>query len=376
MDTFYFRKTNSGTLLSCMLPLLMFTSPARAQQATSSSVVLYGLVDAGFDSTSNVAGVRQSRIQSGQWTGSNWGIRVTEDLGGGMAALANLEAGVNLDTGESTVPATLFDRRAIVGFRSASLGTLTLGRQPDLIEWLNPLTTNRLAGNIALGVHGLAASGQSNRVNVVRMSNSLRYESAPWHGLSAGAYVALSEDARQPANGRSEGLGARYVQGPWQAVAVWYRFKGDDAQWNGSNRPVAAASGGLIRTDRVAGAGLSYETARFRLSGIYTDESNHLFVNSPRTRVLDLNLTLPMAAWTFGAGLQTQSVKWANAQPNDSYRQLSLAVTYAMSRRTNLYAHLARQVTSAGDKARLGATAGASSNERQSGVRLGIRHTF
>jgi predicted porin len=236
---------------------------------------------------------------------------------------------------------------------------------------------HRLAGNIALGVHGLAASGQSNRVNVVRMNNSVRMDSPNWSGFRLGLYGALSENAANSANGRSLGAGARFDQGPWQAMVVWYRFTGDDAQWDGSNRPIAnAAANGAIRADTIRAVAASYDAGVARVSGTYTDERNGLFAQSPNTKVMNLNVTFPIGLLTLGAGLQQQTVSWADGRQNDVHRQLSLAAIYALSKRTHLYTHLGRATASDGDKARLGATPGASSNEGQSGARVGVRHTF
>lgn len=348
--------------------------PLPTLPATGTVLQLYGLVDVGLDRTLHVRGGSTTRLQSGQQIGSHWGVRGREDLGGGLAALFNLEAGINADTG-SSISSVFFDRRSVIGLGN-SFGTLMLGRQPDFTEWLNPLTTNRLAGNVALGVHGLAASGQSNRVNVVRVDNSARFESARWAGFTLGLWGAASE--REPSwNGRAFSAALRYDGGPWQAMLVAYRFTGDDAQWNGSNAPVAnAAATNVKKADRIVGGGASYNFDVARASAMFTDERNELAAFNPRTRVLDVNVTVPVGTWLFGLGLQRQAVAWSDGRPEDRYTQLSAGVQYYFSKRSSAYAHAATMKTSAGDFARLGATFAASPDERQSGYRLGIRHVF
>jgi predicted porin len=78
-----------------------------------SSVTLYGVVDAGIEylnhavaSTGTVApgakGHSLVALQSGNQSGSRWGLRGIEDLGGGLKSLFVLESGFSIDTGTST----------------------------------------------------------------------------------------------------------------------------------------------------------------------------------------------------------------------------------------------------------------------------------
>ena len=50
-----------------------------------SSVKLYGLIDEGVNYNSNAGGKRLYNLSSGELQGSRWGLRGTEDLGGGLA---------------------------------------------------------------------------------------------------------------------------------------------------------------------------------------------------------------------------------------------------------------------------------------------------
>jgi len=51
------------------------------------SVTMYGIVDDGFDWTSNAGGHNLYNVSSGVMQASRWGLRGREDLGGGLAAL-------------------------------------------------------------------------------------------------------------------------------------------------------------------------------------------------------------------------------------------------------------------------------------------------
>jgi predicted porin len=82
---------------------------AYAQTAANNTIELYGVVDIGGEfvdngSWKNVLGqtgdVSVNKITSGISTGSRWGIRGREDLGGGYAAIFTLESRIEIDTGQ------------------------------------------------------------------------------------------------------------------------------------------------------------------------------------------------------------------------------------------------------------------------------------
>lgn len=107
---------------------------ALAQTATS-SVQLYGIVDAGVRHTTNEGTNRDSvtRMVGGGMSQSRFGINVREDLGGGLTAIANLENRFTADDGSTPVAGQPFFAQSWVGLRSSSLGQLTLGRQYNML---------------------------------------------------------------------------------------------------------------------------------------------------------------------------------------------------------------------------------------------------
>ncbi len=118
--------------------LLACAGSAQAQ----SSVTLYGVADINVEYANHVGAVPVAtnqfnrgpandvyRMNSGGVSGSRWGMRGIEDLGGGTKALFVLESGFNLDTGTSQQSGRLFGRQAFVGVQKAGIGQLSLGRQ-------------------------------------------------------------------------------------------------------------------------------------------------------------------------------------------------------------------------------------------------------
>lgn len=135
-----------------------------------SSVTLYGILDvavgtvqhsanasASFPTTvTSVTKVSASNYHSvtGMFNGGisdpRWGIRGSEDLGGGLHAIFDVESGFNLPTGEtnnaaasvagsgntfgaaSALDGQLFNRGAYVGLKDDRYGTIVFGRTPTL----------------------------------------------------------------------------------------------------------------------------------------------------------------------------------------------------------------------------------------------------
>jgi predicted porin len=76
-------------------------------QSVPNSVTLYGIVDAGVSRTSGYAKGTDTQLVSGIMEGSRFGLRGSEDLGGGYRALFTMESRIELNNGTwSTRPAS------------------------------------------------------------------------------------------------------------------------------------------------------------------------------------------------------------------------------------------------------------------------------
>nr|WP_315595654.1 porin [uncultured Cupriavidus sp.] len=118
--------------------LLTCTGSAFAQ----SSVTLYGVADINVEYANHVGNVPVAsngfnpgpsnnvyRMNSGGMAGSRWGLRGTEDLGGGLKGVFVLESGISLDNGTLQQSGRLFGRQAFIGLNKAGIGQISLGRQ-------------------------------------------------------------------------------------------------------------------------------------------------------------------------------------------------------------------------------------------------------
>ncbi|CAN5510721.1 porin [soil metagenome] len=89
---------NKLTLVATAVMGFFSATAAMAQ----STVTLYGLVDAGFNHVSGLKNGSSNGIASGIMEGSRWGLKGSEDLGGGYKAIFTLESRFEADTGSVT----------------------------------------------------------------------------------------------------------------------------------------------------------------------------------------------------------------------------------------------------------------------------------
>lgn len=201
---------------------------AGATQAQS-SVTMYGVADlgarraSGLDAANAASAGDANSLGSGINTTSRLGFRGTEDLGGGLKAIFNLESGWNLDAG--TPNSKFFDRASWVGLQGG-WGTLSLGRQTtvvaDALSGTDPLG-NRFAGfnpNIqvaALSAHRLGTEyGPSGSTSgTFRLDNAIKY-TGRFNGLTVRAMHGLGEQSDSSSALSGSGVGLAYEGGVTQ----------------------------------------------------------------------------------------------------------------------------------------------------------------
>jgi GBP family porin len=170
-----------------------FAPMARAQ----SSVTLYGVIDAGLSYTNNQGGHSNVQAGSGNVTGSHWGLRGREDLGGGTAAIFQLENGFSVTNGSLRQGGRLFGYQAYAGLTNDRFGTVTLGRQYDsVVDYLAPLSfTGRHPGGNNLSAHPF---DNDNLNNSFRVNNAVKFASNDYDGLRFGSLYGFGRLLRQP----------------------------------------------------------------------------------------------------------------------------------------------------------------------------------
>ncbi|CAJ0892316.1 Outer membrane porin protein [Ralstonia mannitolilytica] len=208
-----------------------------------SSVTLYGVVDAGLTYANKVpngngGGSSRFGLDSGGLSGSRWGLRGVEDLGGGLKGIFNLESGFNIDNGTSAQGGRLFGRNAYVGLQG-QWGQLTLGRQQNLLYDFS-LIYDPMAIATRYSLAGQDAFFWG------RADNSVKYVGS-FGGLGVSALYSFNRDGNEQAGlnklGREWSLGVNYAGGPF-GVGVVYDQSNSTTIATADNKEQRATIGG------------------------------------------------------------------------------------------------------------------------------------
>jgi predicted porin len=188
-----------------------------------SSVTLYGLIDAGFVYTNNQQGHANYQLGSSSTQNTVFGLKGSEDLGAGLHAIFKLEQGFILNNGAQAFAGSAFGSQAWVGLQSDAYGTVTLGRQFDVMnDLVGPLTAefNTWGGSIA--AHPFENDNLA--ANSVVINNSVKYASPVYHGVTFETMYSFSNQAGAFADNRSYGFGLSYAMGPVNLAAGYLQL--------------------------------------------------------------------------------------------------------------------------------------------------------
>ncbi|MBV8034798.1 porin [Roseateles sp.] len=223
-------------------------SAAFAQSSPGPQVTLYGTLDANVQVLDGAA--RQTRVQSGGLSGSRFGLRGSEDLGGGLSAFFTLESGINVDDG-SYGQNSFWGRQAFVGL-GTPYGKVSLGRQYGSIYTL----TNEFSqfSNVGTGASTAVIGGFGGYEPVrgsdnsatgnggpARVNNSVKLESINYGGFSAGALWGLGEVTGNTRGNRVADLYGRYTGHDFDAMVSLVDDKADALGRNVRTVSAAAA---------------------------------------------------------------------------------------------------------------------------------------
>lgn len=386
-------------LSTLSLALLGAAGAAHAQ----SSVTLYGVIDDSLTYVHNAQGNKNlwalGNSSGGDLAGTRWGIKGQEDLGGGLAAIFQLENGFNPQNGGLGQGGREFGRQAFVGLTSQTYGTLTLGRQYDpVVDMVQGITADNYFGSV------FATPGDvDNYDNSARTNNAVKYVSPNYAGFQAEAMYAFGGIAGSTGSGQTWSLAAAYNNGPLGVAAGYYHADNTTTlvtsgpttgqrapAWDGpatsgstfnsaiNNGYASAKSIGIARVaaQYVVGPftmGLSYSNAQYKpdaFSGFGSTEkynSGSGFFNYQAT-----------AALLLGVGYTYMK---SSGDSSATYHQASLGADYSLSKRTDVYLVGGYQHASGHTAGGANATAsigsyGYDGTNTQELVALGLRHKF
>ncbi len=318
-----------------------FAGVASAQ----SSVTLYGRVDL---SVNKATGTDQKGLTNG--SGSRFGVRGVEDLGGGLSAFFNLEHRFNADTGVSgegnalaTAPATRFwGARSIVGLQGG-FGKISLGREytaaflgSQLIA--DPWGWDTVVSGTPTG--GLNAALTGGAIARVRNDSSATYNFSA-AGFSFGAQIAEATDAINNFQKKPFNFSLGYAAGPVM-LAMGYEKTGQvgaaAAKWTTFNGTFDL---GMVKLGALVGTGKSAANAKHKSYMV--------------------TAVAPLGQGEFRASYGKLTADPAATAKVDVAKGFALGYHYALSKRTTLYTDYLRNTALATNK---------------NGYDFGIKHNF
>jgi len=328
-----------------------FAGAAHAQ----TNLTLYGVVDGGLGYTqfkNSASGAKATKfgLESGVQSGNRWGLRGTEDLGGGLKALFQLESGFTLHDGQYAQGANrLLGREASLALANDAWGTLKFGRHTNFASLYAADLAAPVSDAFAEGHIGASFTSTA----TVRLDNLVTYETPVFSGFQFGVGYSFNHDGAQtfdPKGGTDTNvkvttLGLRYSNGPLAVAAAYDRTDSD----------VAVSDD--IQSWVIAGT-YNFDVVKLHLGfgqdkhGIFSGRSpigvggfdNIAFVYDPdyKTNNYSVGLTVPLTDSSFMIGWQTARLS-GSAKDNlgadkRSQNLFTAGYTYNLSRRTNVYA--------------------------------------
>ena len=158
---------------------------------------------------------------------SRLGFRGSEDLGGGMKAIFQLEMGFGVDTGLNSSATSLFSRDTWIGLQ-AGFGTVRLGSMDtvyknlgDTMSFLGVASGNFISTSNILSKPGIGSSSSASFH--LRRANSVVYESPELGGVQFLFDYSLGEVANDFTRGNVISTGIKYAAGPLYAAIAYER---------------------------------------------------------------------------------------------------------------------------------------------------------
>src|SRR5690554_2044329 len=265
------------TLLAAALTVGFF---GVAQAETS--VTLYGIIDTGIGYNKIEAGSDGDEVKAtkfglvnGVQSGSRWGLKGTEDLGNGLQAVFQLEAGFDSSTGHQAQGGRLFGRHATIGLQGDSWGRLDLGRQTNIAskyfaDVASPFGASFTQANIG------ATFGSA---NTICWDNMVMYQTPNFSGFQFGVGYSFNANGSQQfrqsggddPNTHAWTTGLRYDNGPIGVAATYDQFEAPESFSDGTPNP----DGGIkVKSWNV---GASYDFSVVRLHAGFGQTRNGWF---------------------------------------------------------------------------------------------------
>lgn len=330
-----------------------------------SNVAIYGVLDSYLQSyktnvvvpaagqPENIQSLTLTKIDGGGLSGNRWGLRIREDIGGGLSVLANLESGFSIDTGASNQGGRLFGRRATVGL-SGDFGTVTVGRNASPYSdgvyqigingtvfdpaygntgaAVSPTQAGSMQGSAANSAAFLRQGGFTGATWVggnIWFDNSIKYISPNFSGFSASAMLALGEN-KTTTQSASQTVSAslQYANGPVKLIGS---YQSEGSARTATTKPTLENIFTMATYDfGAAKLGLAFNRAKYKDVLAPVGLGGGAF--APQKEVA-LSISIPIGATELSAAYARGKGDTLGASTG-----FGVQAIYALSKRTSLYA--------------------------------------
>lgn len=362
-----------------------FAAPAVAL-ADTANVEVYGRADVSYDMTKN-GQVSANKVSSNV---SRIGLKGTEDLGGGLNAIWQIETTVNMDG--TAGPTTLGNRNTFAGVASESMGKVILGRHDTpykiatrgMDQFADSIADNRSIMGTALG--SVAGGGVGVAAHEARATDVVAYISPAMSGMTvAAAYVANAEGVTTAAannKGSAYSLAAMYDNAGINGAFAYQAIKGG----NGSN--ASLVGGVMANNDKTTAWKLAggYTMDAINVNAIY-EKTDYVVAAGTSTKQTNIYLSGKYSMGNDAVKLAYTRAGKAGGVAGTDASQFSVGYDHSMSKRTTVYA-LYTQVSNKSSGATTaayglgnqttGAVAAAAGfvGQKPTAFSFGMKHTF
>ena len=320
---------------------VLAASAASGIASAQSTVTLYGLADVYVGSIKPlpVAGastsVRKTVIDSGGFNGSRFGLKGSEDLGGGLKANFVLEGGYDISTGAAnsyvspynftnagagvTSNAT-FGRNAWVGL-SSGFGEVKLGNMWTPYDEVKGSGAGAFDANIFAPANTVWLSNG----HEVNPGNAIYFATPTISGFSAAGMVSFGENKTATIN--AGGIGSMNVQFATGPVAVAFAYQIEKQGGATATEP------NKVKFTQLNG---SYNLGAAKLLAAY----GNVKVGGFKTNEFQIGVDVPLGSvLTVSGGFASSKTK-STAGAESKRSGFGLAAKYDISKRTFLYTGL------------------------------------
>ncbi len=351
--------------------LVAMAALAAVSAFAQSNVTLYGRVDNWFGQTSTKVGngksVSNIVVNSGGYTGSRWGMRGSEDLGGGLKANFQLESRISTDVGANT--RNLFDRQSWLGF-SGGFGEVKVGRTTTPMDDVNGVGNDHFARDAFNNYRGTLRSDTTVTNNLItgtgigasfdaRFSNGIKYTSPNFGGITGAVHLGFGEGktgattGAGSAAGNDFGFAVKYANGP---LAVSYAYQNEKDTVKGSE------------AEKFNSFNAAYDFGAFAISGAIDSDKE----GDAKYQGFNLGASMPLGALTLGVGFNQGNSKFRSTKVAKG-TGFGLTAEYAMSKRTRVYGGIGDVKTKYDSGFRVNGSDRIASERT---IAIGVRHDF